>query len=60
MGVAPSTGAGRALAQERLRAEIGVKLHMAIGERGNHRDVLEKAFKEADVDGDGKIGRAHV
>ena len=32
MGQGPSKGVGRALAQERLRAEIGVKLHMAIGD----------------------------
>ena len=30
MGGATSKGVGRALAQERLRAEIGVKMHMAI------------------------------
>ncbi len=32
MGQGSSKGVGRALAQERLRAEIGVKLHMAIGD----------------------------
>ena len=42
MGQGPSKGVGRALAQERLRAEIGVKLHMAIGEKGSHRPILEK------------------
>ena len=55
MGQGNSKGVGRALAQERLRAEIGVKLHVAIGDRGNMRVVLEEAFSKADGDGDGTI-----
>ena len=55
MGQQPSKGVGRALAQERLRAEISVKLHMAIGDKAAYRDVLEQAFTASDADGDGTI-----
>ena len=49
-------GTGRALAEERTRAEISVKLHMAIGGKGgSHRQVLEEAFKASDADGDGSV-----
>ena len=48
-------GTGRALAQERMRAEINVRLHMAISDKGTHRKILEESFKAADADGDGTI-----
>ena len=55
MGQANAKGTGRALAQERLRAEIAVKLHAAIGGREAHREALDRAFQAADADGDGTI-----
>jgi hypothetical protein len=57
MGQAGSThkGVGKALAEERVRAEIAVKLHMATGGKGSHREILESAFKASDADGDGTI-----
>ena len=50
-------GVGKALAEERMRAELAVKLHMAIGasDKATHRAVLEDAFKASDADGDGTI-----
>lgn len=48
-------GVGRALAEERVRAEIAVKLHMAIGNRESHRAALEAAFQASDADGDGTV-----
>lgn len=53
MGQQTSRGTGRALAEERLRADISVKLHMAIQGKASHRAVLEAAFGDADGDGDG-------
>ena len=48
-------GVGRALAEERMRAEIAVKLHMAVGDKESHRAALEAAFHASDADGDGTI-----
>ena len=48
-------GVGKALAEERVRAEIAVKLHMAIGGKEAHRQILEDAFHASDHDGDGSI-----
>ena len=48
-----SRGLGRALAEEQLRADIGVKLHLAIQGKASHRAVLESAFARADGDKDG-------
>lgn len=58
MGQANVKGTGRALAQERLRAEIAVKMHMAVGDRVNHKQALEDAFRAADADGDGTVNFA--
>lgn len=55
MGQANAKGTGRALQQERLRAEIAVKMHMAVGGKQGHREVLQEAFRRADADGDGTI-----
>ncbi len=54
-GGSANRGVGKALAEERVRAEIAVKLHMAIGDRESHRAVLEAAFNASDADGDGTI-----
>lgn len=59
MGAGSSRGAGKGLSKERLRAEICVKLHLAIGgdatARSGHRVTLEQAFASADTDGDGTV-----
>ena len=34
-------GTGRALAEERMRAEVAVKLHMAVGDKSSYRAALE-------------------
>jgi len=54
-GGSVNRGVGKALAEERVRAEIAVKLHLAIGDRQNHRAVLEAAFRASDADGSGEI-----
>ena len=48
-------GTGRALAEERTRAEIAVRLHMACGDKMSHRQALEQAFRASDADGDGSV-----
>jgi Ca2+-binding EF-hand superfamily protein len=55
MGNTHARGEGRALAEERMRAEIAVKLHMAVGGKQGHRQALEQAFHASDADGDGSV-----
>lgn len=61
MGQAWSSGTGAALAEESLRAEIGVRLNVATGGcdvhggRDAHRSILEGAFNASDFDGDGCV-----
>ena len=43
------------LVEERMRAEISVKLHLATGGKVGHRQCLEDAFRASDHDGDGSI-----
>ena len=43
MGANHSTGEGRALAEERMRAEISVKLHLAVGGKMGHLPSLAAA-----------------
>jgi Ca2+-binding EF-hand superfamily protein len=38
-----------------MRAEIAVKLHVAVGGKQGHRAALEQAFHASDADGDGSV-----